>query len=92
MRIPKSFLPYNIAFILALSAAVFCQDEPKAVLVDEFGAISCGDLLARTDQFIVELQQTPQDSRIRSDLQWRKESRRFHKIYDRRPVYAAIRP
>lgn len=55
-------LPYVITVILAFSAAIFCQDKPRAILVDEFETISCGDLLSRTDHFIVELQQNPQDT------------------------------
>lgn len=37
------------------------QETPKAVLVDEFGFLQCGDLLARLDAFMVELQNNPSD-------------------------------
>ncbi len=60
MRPPKSFLPHSIAIILALSAAVFCQDEPKAFLVDGFGVLNCGDILARTDHYGDEIKRNPE--------------------------------
>lgn len=48
-------------FLLLFTIAGLAQEPPKAILVDEFGAISCEDLLSRFDAFIVELNNNPQD-------------------------------
>ena len=42
-----------------LTIGISTQVPPKAVLVDEFGAVSCEDLLARTDNFDFELRRDP---------------------------------
>jgi hypothetical protein len=46
-------------FLICFAVATAAQEQPKAVLVDEFGNITCGDLSARLDNFIFELQQKP---------------------------------
>ena len=38
---------------------VFAQEKPKAVQVDEFGMATCEDLLARTDNFAIQLSNNP---------------------------------
>jgi hypothetical protein len=49
----------NFAIVLALP--VRGQELPKAVLVDEFASVPCGDLLSRTDSFFAELMKHPAD-------------------------------
>lgn len=54
----------HLALILIVSttfALSYGQVPPKAVLVDEFGHLPCGDLKARTDTFLAELGQNPTD-------------------------------
>ncbi len=43
--------------VLFLAVSVFAQEEPKAILVDEFGSITCEDFLARVDNFTYRLNQ-----------------------------------
>jgi len=51
---------YLIAvLLLAFGVGANGQEPPKAVLVDEFPAITCEDLSARLDNFFHELQQKP---------------------------------
>ncbi|MEP6705172.1 MAG: hypothetical protein ABJB34_10245 [Acidobacteriota bacterium] len=47
--------------LLVFNVAILAQESPKAVLVDEFGNISCEDLLARNDYFLTQLSNNPQD-------------------------------
>lgn len=42
-------------YINIVSTIVYSQNQQTPILFDEFGAIQCGDLQARTDAFIVEL-------------------------------------
>lgn len=47
-------------FILSVSFQIsFGQENPKAVLIDEFGDINCEFLLAKLDYFYVTLQNNP---------------------------------
>ncbi len=49
------------------------QTPPKPILVDEFGKVSCEELLGRTDAFFVELIQHPADTglvSISSSSKW----------------------
>ncbi len=48
-------------FVIVFAIAGAGQVTPKAVLVDEFGEIPCGDLLGRTDSFFSELMKYPND-------------------------------
>lgn len=48
-----------LIFAVSLFATTVGQETPKAVLVDEFGDLPCGDLLARLDHFYVELFNNP---------------------------------
>lgn len=45
----------------AFNVLAFGQEPPKSVLFDEFGNITCEDLLARNDAFLIELANNPQD-------------------------------
>lgn len=49
-----STLPITIfgVFVILFSPAVFAQSSPQYVLLDEFGTVACGDLLARTDNLL----------------------------------------
>ncbi|MBK9165173.1 MAG: hypothetical protein IPM21_14925 [Acidobacteria bacterium] len=62
---PRADLVRRFAFVLIIAVSLFGstlgQETPKAVLFDEFGDVQCGDLLARLDAFIVELQNNPGD-------------------------------
>ncbi len=54
---------YSVAILLAAFAiGVNGQEQTKAILVDEFVAIPCGDLLGRTDSFFAELMQYPDNT------------------------------
>ena len=56
------FRIYLIAILLlAFGVEANTQELPKAVLVDEFGAVSCEDLLSRQDYFLSELSKHPED-------------------------------
>jgi hypothetical protein len=47
-------------FLFCLSAGgSFAQDRPKALLLDEFGAMPCEHLLGRTDALAAELDKEP---------------------------------
>jgi hypothetical protein len=53
----------------ALSALIFpfaakSQDPPKPVLLDEFGALPCDDLLGRTDALLAELSREPSSEAV----------------------------
>ncbi|HEX8190044.1 MAG TPA: hypothetical protein VF586_16935 [Pyrinomonadaceae bacterium] len=52
----------TILFLLTLSAAAQARQQPApaARLVDEFGAIQISDLMARLDNFAIELQNDPE--------------------------------
>jgi hypothetical protein len=52
---------FLFAFLISLAAFQFCfsQEKPKAELFDEFGAVTCEDLIARQDAFIILLQNEP---------------------------------
>jgi hypothetical protein len=52
------FLRILITF-LALSSLIYSQEQPKSILVDEFGKIYCDDFLARIDYLLSELQKRP---------------------------------
>ena len=57
-EIEMNFMKF-LGFVLALNLLVFslfAQDKPKAKLIDEFGKINEGELLARLDSFILTLQ------------------------------------
>ena len=62
---PRTDLVRRFAFVVIIAVSLFGatlgQETPKAVLVDEFGFLQCGDLLARLDAFMVELQNNPSD-------------------------------
>lgn len=45
--------------LFVVSQISFGQEKPKAILVDEFGNISCDDFLARIDGLFNELQNEP---------------------------------
>lgn len=45
--------------ILTVQFSVLAQDEPQAVLIDEFGKICSEDVSARYDHFMIELQNQP---------------------------------
>jgi hypothetical protein len=53
----------RVCFALTVAVSLFAttvgQETPKAVLVDEFGNLPCGDLLARLDHFYVQLSNNP---------------------------------
>lgn len=51
-----------LVFFITFDNIGFAQNEPKPVLVDEFGRVSCEDFLARIDAFVSVLQANPQDS------------------------------
>lgn len=49
-----------VTFVVSLMLSAVAQEQVEAILVDEFGiTIRCGDLLARTDAFAVDIQQQP---------------------------------
>ncbi len=48
-----------LLLLLIFSNFIFSQETPEAKLIDEFGKITCEDVLQRTDAFIVELQNNP---------------------------------
>lgn len=52
---------FLFAFLLSLAAFQFCfsQVKPKAVLFDKFNQVVLGELLARIDGFLQELEQKP---------------------------------
>jgi hypothetical protein len=50
-----------LLFLISFSVGVSAQERPTPVLVDEFGQITCEDLLARQDYFLSELSNNPQD-------------------------------
>ena len=52
----KKLIPIIVLFF---SVSVFAQEKPKAVLVDEFGMVSCEDLYARIDSFQIQLSNNP---------------------------------
>ncbi|HMQ04209.1 MAG TPA: hypothetical protein PKD26_09875 [Pyrinomonadaceae bacterium] len=78
------FRTYLIAFIF-IASCTFAngQGMPKAVLVDEFGTIPCEDLKARTDSFITELNENP------NDLGYVVVSRRSNSTEETRPIIRA---
>lgn len=45
----------SISLCNLLAFIAFAQDTPKAVLLDEFGSLTCEDLLGRTDALAAEL-------------------------------------
>ncbi len=45
--------------VLFLAVSGFAQEKPKAVLVDEFGQISCDDFLSRIDNFYNQINNYP---------------------------------
>lgn len=45
--------------VLLVSSNDMGQEQPKAILVDEFGTIACGDLSARLDTFIAAIKEKP---------------------------------
>ena len=47
--------------VLLFAVSGFAQDEPKAVLVDEFGKLDCEDFNSRTYNFFNELTKNPTD-------------------------------
>ncbi len=51
-----------LIIVVSLFATTVGQETPKAVLVDEFGDLPCGDLLARLDYFYVELSNDPEST------------------------------
>ena len=59
MSLPRIYL--IAILLLAFSINANSQEPPKAVLVDEFGNITCEDLLGRQDYFLSELSKNPQD-------------------------------
>lgn len=59
--------------VFAAIAVAAGQTSPNPILVDEFGEISCEELLGRTDAFFVELIQHPADTglvSISSSSKW----------------------
>ena len=57
MKIPKALLLLTI--LLASFQICFGQEKPEAILTEEFGKITCEELLARLDQFSAELNNNP---------------------------------
>ena len=57
MKLRKIFLFLTILF--AAFQISFGQEKPVAVLLDQFGRITCEDLLARLDQFSTDLNNNP---------------------------------
>src|SRR5687767_12830672 len=53
MKLTKIYLITILLLICGVSASG--QEPPKAVLVDEFGQVSCSDLRGRVDAFLSEL-------------------------------------
>lgn len=47
------------AIILFLAFSCFAQEKPKAILIDEFGKITCEDLLARSDHLGFKVREVP---------------------------------
>ena len=45
--------------VLFFAVSVFSQEKPKAILVDEFGKVTCEDLLARIDNFHIQMSNNP---------------------------------
>jgi hypothetical protein len=50
---------FVLFFLFTLLPVCFGQEKPEAVLIDEFGGITCEDQLARTDNYFVELMNDP---------------------------------
>ncbi|MBK8466850.1 MAG: hypothetical protein IPL32_13555 [Chloracidobacterium sp.] len=48
--------------VLFLAASCFGQVSPQAVKVDEFGMVTCGDLLSRIDNLFVQMGNNPNAS------------------------------
>lgn len=46
-------------FVLLIVPTSFSQEKPKATKIDEFGTVTCEDLLARIDHFNLQLQNNP---------------------------------
>jgi hypothetical protein len=57
MNLQRTLLTFIL--VSAFSAEAATQETPKAELFDEFGSISCEDLLARTDSFFADLSRHP---------------------------------
>lgn len=54
---------FFVAFLtLALCSSVYCQGEGSPTLVDEFGSSTCEDVLARTDNFGIQLTKSKNSS------------------------------
>lgn len=51
------------AFVLSIflfsTCSVFGQEAPKSILVDEFGSIACDEILAKIDNFSIQLRNDP---------------------------------
>ena len=60
MNVSRIFL--ITILLIAFGASANGQAKPKAVLVDEFDEIPCGDLLGRTEAFFAELMRFPSDT------------------------------
>lgn len=76
----------RFAFIVIIAVSLFGstlgQETPKAVLVDEFGNLQCGDVLARLDAFMVELQNNPGDSGYVLISEAKRNPRAFQKVVE----------
>ena len=55
---------FSIPFILTLTWATIAQDPQKPVLLDEFPALPCDELLARTDALVADLAREPSSEAI----------------------------
>jgi hypothetical protein len=51
--------PFLLLLIFVLSSVIPAQEKPSAIKVDEFGKITCEDLLARADNFFMQMNANP---------------------------------
>lgn len=58
---PKKYMKIKLSIVVLLlsTSSIFAQEKPKAVQIDEFGKVTCEDLLARTNGFGTQLSNDP---------------------------------
>jgi hypothetical protein len=81
---PRVNIYLSAIFLVAFSVAANCQETGKATLVDEFGNLSCEDVIARQDYLFAEIQKTADSvgyAIIFADEENRKRARGMESVF-----------